>query len=95
MESRDKLILVHYIDTGNMDMSDIPGFIQEIARKMSSEKDEHISYFVPIRGETRIECINPKLVDENEFQFHLERLNRAKEEFERVIKEFNYGNKFI
>jgi hypothetical protein len=95
MESRDKLILVHYIDTGNLDMVDVPGYIEKIARKMSSEKDEHMSYFVPIRGETRIECINPKLVDEKEFQVHLDSLNRAKEEYERVIKELNYGDRIL
>ena len=87
--SKDKLILVHYIDTGNLINSEIPTFIEEVVKKMSSDKEEHLSYFIPIKGESRVECINPKLLDENEFQIHLDGLNHAKEQFNLTIKEIN------
>ena len=86
---KDKLILVHYIDTGNLINSEIPTFIEQVSKKISSDKDEHLSYFIPIKGESRVECINPKLLDENEFQIHLDRLNQAKEQFDLAIKEIN------
>lgn len=87
MESRDKLILVYYIDIGNMDMLSVKPYIEEIADKLKDEGDNQQSYFIPIRGETRVECINPKLVDENEFQIHLKRLDEAKEQYDKVVKE--------
>lgn len=89
MMNKDKLILVHYIDTGNLINTEIPTFIEEVVKKISSDKDEHLSYFVPIKGESRVECINPKLIDKDEYKIHLKRLEKAEKEFYKVIDEIN------
>ena len=57
---------------------------------MSSPKDEHISYFIPVRdSDSRVECINPKLVDKDEYKIHLKRLKKAEKEFYKVIESMN------
>ena len=87
--SKDKLILVHYIDTGNMINSEILTFIEKVTKKISSNKDEHLSYIIPIKGESRVECINPKLIDKDEYKIHLKKLKRAEKEFYKVIESMN------
>mgnify|MGYP003660557461 CR=1 FL=1 len=85
--NKDKLILVHYINTGNLINTEIPTFIEKAVKKISSDKDEHLSYFIPIKGESRVECINPKLVGKDEYKIHLKRLEKAEKEFYKVIDE--------
>ena len=87
--SKDKLILVHYIDTSNLINSEIPTFVEKVSKKISSDKDEHLSYFIPIKGESRVECINPKLLDKDEYKIHLKRLEKAEKEFYKVIESMN------
>ncbi len=87
--SKDKLILVHYIDTGNLINSEIPTFTEKVAKKISSDKDEYLTYFIPIKGESRVECINPKLIDKDEYKIHLKKLKRAEKEFYKVIESMN------
>jgi len=87
--SKDKLILVHYIDTGNLNNSEIPTFVEKVSKKISSDKDEHLSYFIPIKGESRVECINPKLIDKDEYKIHLKRLEKAEKEFYKAIESMN------
>lgn len=85
--SKDKLILVHYIDTGNLINTEIPTFIEKVIKETTPNKDEHLSYFIPIKGESRVECINPKLVGKDEYKIHLKRLEKAEKEFYKVIDE--------
>jgi len=65
----EKIILVHYINIGNIDRNDISQYMNEIVKMFSpKDGDNIIAYFIPIHeGETRVECINPKLVSEEDF----------------------------
>jgi hypothetical protein len=56
----DKLILVFYIDVGNLASEDIPDYMKNISKNMVDENI--INYIIPVRTETRVECLNPKLV---------------------------------
>jgi hypothetical protein len=88
--SKDKLILVHYISVGNISYKDVEGHLLKIRDQMSSPKDEHISYFIPVRdSDSRVECINPKLLDKDEYKIHLKRLKKAEKEFYKVIESMN------
>jgi hypothetical protein len=87
----EQIILVHYIDVGNISMEDVEPHIQKIAIKMRPKPEEQChSYFIPIRnGDTRVECINPKLIGEDEFKKAKDTLDKAQEEFTKVIDEVN------
>jgi len=87
----EQIILVHYINVGNISMEDVEPFIQKIAIKMRPKPEEQChSYFIPIRnGDTRVECINPKLIGEDEFKKAKDTLDKAQEEFIKVIDEVN------
>lgn len=71
----DKIILVHYIDIGNLDMSEVNSHLRRLQEQLSKQEGI-ISYVIPTRGETHIECINPKLVSEDEFKKAQEVLER-------------------
>jgi len=82
MSREEKLILIHYIDVGNISYKDVEGHLLKIRDQMSSPKDEHISYFIPVRdSDSRVECINPKLVDKDEYKIHLKRLKKAEKRY--------------
>ena len=88
--SKDKLILVHYISVGNIPYEDVETYLLKLRDQMSPPKSEHISYFIPVRdSDSRVECINPKLVDKDEYKIHLKRLKKAEKEFYKVIESMN------
>lgn len=79
--SDEKLILVHYINIGNLSIDQVEEFINKV-RKMTDGVDDNMSYYIPVRdSESRVECINPKLVDKDEYKVHLKRLKNAEKEF--------------
>jgi hypothetical protein len=67
--SKEKIILVHYINVGNINSNDVAEIMKDIVNKFSlKEEDNIIAYWIPVReGDTRVECINPKLVSEEDF----------------------------
>ena len=54
----DNAILVIYINVGNLDNSDVEPYIREIQKKMDAPKG-FTTYFLPVRTESKIECIYP------------------------------------
>jgi hypothetical protein len=77
----DKIILVFYIYVG--DLSE--GRIEELFSDLKSnyygewESDNTIAYWIPIReGDTRVECINPRLVGPEEYEKVKSEIERAK-----------------
>jgi len=65
----EKLILVFYIDIGAIDSSDIYQFMKEVSENLKDEECKQ--FFIPIMGngtKTKIECLNPKLLSENEYE---------------------------
>ena len=90
----EKIILVHYINIGNMDYNDVNKFMEEVAVKFSpKEEDNIICYWIPVNnGETRVECINPKLVSEEDYSEAKKVLDRNQEIVNEIINWKN--NKF-
>jgi hypothetical protein len=77
----NELILVHYVDCS------IGG--KELLSKYSDAINSNscINYIIPIyKGETRIECINPKLLKDNEYQTILDKLDEMKIKNEEFLK---------
>ena len=84
----EKIILVHYINIGYMDNNDGSKTMEQVIEKLTPKEDDIISYFIPIRkGETRIECINPKLVSEEDFMEAKRVLDRNQEIMNSWMKE--------
>lgn len=70
----NKLILVYYLSIDNVD--DVEVFMEEVMKKISStsvsEESEIIA--IPVFGETRIDCINPKYITDGDLIKKHERL---------------------
>ena len=66
-KNMDKLIIVHYIDVSKVESRIIPEFMDNVKNRIKPKDDNIISYFIPIFGETRIECINPKMITGEEY----------------------------
>lgn len=80
----DKLILVYYIDVREVLEEQIPELMSRIMGRIKLESPEIGEIIaLPIRNETRVECINPKYITEPELirehrlkmDFLLEKLN--------------------
>jgi hypothetical protein len=85
--SKEKIILIHYINVGNIDGNNVSEMMEDIVNKFSlKEEDNIISYWIPVReGETRVECINPKLVSEEDFTEAKRVLDRNQEIVNNII----------
>jgi hypothetical protein len=92
--SKEKIILIHYINVSNIDSNDVSKMMEDVINKFSlKEEDNIISYWIPVReGETRVECINPKLVSEEDFTEAKRVLDRNQEIVNNII---NWKNKTI
>jgi len=84
----EKIILVHYINIGNIDGKDVSKIMEDVVNKLSpKEEDNIISYWIPVReGESRVECINPKLVSQEDFTEAKRVLDRNQEIVNDIIK---------
>ena len=82
----DKIILVVYINIAGLHDADVSAFVAEVANSLRPKKEENmLMYFIPVREtESRIECINPKLVSEEEY----EKARMACEELTELVKKF-------
>jgi len=59
VEELAEMILVFYINIGNMSHGDVESFLKDVKKKLNGN-DNFVKYFIPIHeGDTRIECINP------------------------------------
>ena len=92
--NKEKIILIHYINVGNIDGNNVSKMMENVVNKFSpKEEDNIISYWIPVReGETRVECINPKLVSEEDFTEAKRVLDRNQEIVNNII---NWKNKTI
>ena len=93
--SKEKIILIHYINVGNIDGNNVSEMMENVVNKFSpKEEDNIISYWIPVReGETRVECINPKLVSEEDFTEAKRVLDRNQEIVNDIINWKNKNNR--
>ena len=78
-------ITANYI--GNLNYSDTIKFMKEVTTKTTpKDEDNIISFYIPIQnGETRVECINPKLVSKEDFSEAKKVLERNQEIVNEII----------
>jgi hypothetical protein len=84
----EKIILVHYISVGNIEGNDVSKLMEDLVKKISPKEEENIiSYWIPVReGESRVECINPKLVSQEDFTEAKRVLDRNQKIVNDIIK---------
>ena len=88
----DKLILVLYVDVGNIENKYVDKHVKRIGHALFTEdvirKTEATTFVIPVRGGgTRIECINPKFVVDNEVvREHRIKLDILNENLDNFIK---------
>ena len=85
MLNKDKTILVAYINVIGVKDSELSAFIMEADNNLKPKEDDSILFYViPVRGEeSRLECVNPKLVSEEEY----EKAHQACEKIAEKLKE--------
>lgn len=81
----NKLILIFYIGIGNLEDNVIDDYMNSLYRSFPVE-DDIIKYFIPYNGETKIECLNPKLVTDDEYLKAKEVLDNNQKIVEDFIK---------
>lgn len=86
MLDKDKLFLVFYLDISLIHQADIPVYVDEIARTFNY--DESINrIIIPVRSESRVECINPSILDESKRKEVEEKLEQLLKEYEEAVKQ--------
>ena len=63
----EKLILVLYLNMNGVPNNEVDDYCKQVIEKIKN--DDIIHYVIPVRNqETKVECINPKLVSEKGYE---------------------------
>jgi hypothetical protein len=85
MEKNHPLILVFYLDAELMKQQEIiMPFVDSVKKVIESKQANIISFFMPTKGEERIECLNPSTIKDAD----MEKINKMVEE---IKKNFSIG----
>lgn len=77
MENNYPLIIVFYLDADMMKVKDIIQPFAESVNMMLAEKNANaLAFFLPTKGEDRVECINPAIIKEAD----MEKINKMVED---------------
>ena len=83
---KEKLILVHYIDSRVIDNHNMREYLEDVSKYLVSYDKNIHNYIIPIQCETRIECLNPKLVSEEDYKEAKEFLDKNTKIINEAIK---------
>lgn len=95
MENQYPLILVFYLDSEMMKVKEIIQPFAESVNFMLAEKNSNaMAFFIPTKGEERVECINPSIVAEADMSKINQMVQDIKEQFaiEAVVEEETKNN---
>ena len=86
---KDKLFLVCYLNIGNIPDGDVSEYLHTFAKSFTY--DESVErLLIPTReGETRVECINPVLLTDEQYKEVEEKVKNLKKEVEATLKTLN------
>jgi len=88
MSINDKIILIFYIDVRHIDDDDLNQYLHDVS-KVISNNDNIINYIMPVMSDTKVECLNPKIVTEEDFNKAKNVLDRNQEIINEFIKNKN------
>lgn len=86
---RDKIILVFYIGCASLNREDIPEFLNHIADSFRQRWDDSVeTIFIPCVEEvdTRIECVNPKLVNQDAYDEAMNVVEKFKSKTNEILE---------
>lgn len=88
MKDKHDLILVFYVNVGNMSNEDIAKYMENVKKNVNDRVKNVISFFCPIRkGDMRVECINPVFMTKKEYDEIVQgRLNKIEMDFFEYIE---------
>lgn len=99
---RDRMILCFYIDIRDVDQNNLNQHLNSVKEAMAAsmnrnlkegEENDVMAFFIPVYSESRIECVNPVLVTEQEaidnFNSAMEELQSLNNKLKDKIKEDN------
>jgi hypothetical protein len=82
MENQYPLILVFYLDAEMMKIKEIIQPFAESVNHMLAEKNSNaMAFFIPTKGEERVECINPSIIAEADMSKINQMVEDIKEQF--------------
>ncbi len=81
-EKENPLVLVFYIDREMItDTQLINPFVESVNHMIETKGANMMAFFLPTDGEERIECLNPKLIQEPEMEKITQMISDIKEAF--------------
>lgn len=86
---RDKIILVFYIGCANVNRHEIPEFLNSIADSFRKRWNDSVeTIFIPCIEEvdTRIECVNPKLVNQDAYDKAMDVVEKFKSKTDEILE---------
>lgn len=90
----DKVILVFYVNVDGLEPEDVESYMCNVRERLRD--DNTTQYLIPVTNQqTKVECINPKLVSKEEYQGVREVLERQKESYDREINRLRRENRFL
>jgi hypothetical protein len=85
MDKQYPLIIVFYLDAEMMKIKDIiQPFVESVNHMLAHKNANALAFFLPTKGEERVECINPVIVKEAD----MEKINELVED---IKKNFSVG----
>jgi len=83
----EKIILIFYIYVGGMNESQIEGLIENLKSNLPEDEPNMLSFWIPIfEGASRVECLNPKLVSNDEYTQARQILERNQMAVDNIIR---------
>jgi hypothetical protein len=89
--TEENKILVIYVGVGNIRSADIEEFTQRVTRRITPSTFKGEIIIIPTTSpDTRVECINPKYItDEELIREHTELMKKLKEELQNQLEQLN------
>jgi hypothetical protein len=86
----EPVILVFYLNVGNLEECDVQESIEKIKHQFRFKDEKFLSFFIPVRNQdSKVECIYPVLLDDTQKS----KVKKAIQRLEKEIPEISY--KFI
>ena len=96
MKTRDKIIIVVYLNVSNIDRGDVCEYLDNARRSMFGFTEDGSAevLILPIEDEdSHVECINPVLLDEKEYEKVKDVVERFKTAFDEFLAKANENSR--
>lgn len=89
-KEQQPLILVSYIEIGNAADYEVMEIVEKVRKAIVNPEEKNIKHFIiPVRDQgSKIECINPVRVSDDEYKLIEEKLQNCEKELHKVLKNY-------